>query len=196
MALGCADGAPTSSDFSSTDGGSFGSAHRSGDGGDDGDDGDSEIIVVDLRGTAEGEFRMIDGTEMDCFDVQLFDPRKDRVIGEGTDCLDLASIVGDPTVGAFAISNTTFFHFDDYGSIKSRNRTTIAPVVEGSPGTTHITGDIAVTNNILSGTDEFEDIEGISILRGAVDMSLFFSDNIITFRCLFVLTFDDEDDDD
>jgi len=147
-------------------------------------------VVVLLSGTDTGEFREVDGVQMDCFDVQLFDLSTGKEIGEGTDCLDLGSIVGDPTVGGFAISNTTFFNLPG-GSIKSRNRTTIQPVIEGSPGSTHTTGDLATANNILAGTLRFRGIEGVSQLFGSVNMSQFFSANVIKFNCVFVLDFDD-----
>ena len=157
-----------------------------------GDD-DSEIIVVELRGTATGVTQEIDDTEMLCFTVDMVELESGEVIGEGTDCLDLASIVGGAG-GAFALSNTTFFNFDDYGTIKSQNRTTISPVVEGSPGLTHLTGDLPDADNILSGTDEFEDIEGTARLSGLVDLTNF--PTTMTLNCIFVLTFDDEDEDD
>ena len=146
-------------------------------------------IVVLLAGTATGEIRDIDGTPMDCFDVELFDLKTGHKIGDGADCLDLGSVVGDPTLGGFAISNTTFFNLPG-GSIKSRNRTTIAPIVEGSPGQTHLTGDLAAANNILDGTGRFAGAEGIAQLFGSVNMSQFFSSNIISFNCVFVLSFD------
>ncbi len=141
-------------------------------------------LVVLLVGTAEGVTRMIDGVEMDCFDVDLVDPATGRIIGRGTDCLDLNSIVGDPTVGGFAVSNTTFFHLPN-GSIMSRNRTTVQPVLDGSPGMTHLTGDVAQEPNILEGTGRYRGADGTARLNGAVDMSRFFSENIMSFYCVF-----------
>ena len=103
------------------------------------DSGIGRNLAVVVQGTATGEFRMIDGVEMDCFDVDLVDAVTGRIVGRGTDCLDLNSIVPDPSGGTgFSISNTTFFHLPG-GTIKSRNRTTIQPVLEGSPGITHLT---------------------------------------------------------
>ena len=151
--------------------------------------GDGRNLIVELKGTATGEIREIDGVPMDCFDVDLFDVATGNVIGTGTDCLDLGSITEDPTVGAFAISNTTFYNLPG-GTLKSRNRTTIAPKVEGSPEMTHSTSDVPTANNILGGTNRFGGAEGIARLAGAVDMSLFFSDGIISFNCIFVLSFD------
>jgi hypothetical protein len=150
--------------------------------------GRSRTIVVELRGTATGEFRDIDGVQMICYDVGLFDVTTGRRLGDGMDCWDLNTIAGgDPTFEGFAISNTTFFHLRG-GSLMSRNRTTIQPVIDGSPGMTHLTGDLATENNILDGTRRFAGAEGTSVLRGAVDMSQFFSDAIISFNCLYVLS--------
>ena len=147
-------------------------------------------IVIELVGTAVGEFREIDGVTMDCFDLDVIDPGTGRVIGEGTDCLDLASITGDPLGGeGFALSNTQFFHLPG-GFVKSRLRTTIQPVVEASSdGNTHITGD-APGGAILGATGDFRRLAGgVARLSGAVDMSQL-SANIITFNCIFVLSHD------
>ena len=151
--------------------------------------GGSNSIVVVLQGTAAGEVRDIDGVPMFCFDVDLIDPLHDKVVGTGSDCLDLGSIVGDPSIEGFAISNTTFFDLPG-GSIKSRNRTTIQPVLDGSPGSTHTTGDLAVANNVLGGTGRFKGAEGVAQLFGSVNMSLFFSDGIIGFNCVFIISLD------
>lgn len=183
MTWGCSDRAPTSTDLSSTDAGSYFSARSEGGGHASGPN-----IVIELVGTAEGETRTVDGVEMDCFDLDVIDPRTGRVIGEGTDCLDLGSIVGDPTTGPFAINNTQFFHLKG-GFVKSRLRTTISPVVDfSSLGLTHITGDVP-GGTILEGTGRFRRLEGgLARLSGAVDMSEFFSNNTITFNCIFVLS--------
>ena len=127
---------------------------------------------------------------MDCFDLDIIDPGTGRVIGEGSDCLDLNSIVGDPMGGeGFALSNTQFFHLRG-GGVKSSLRTTIQPVVEASSdGNTHITGD-APGGAILEGTGDFRRLAGgVARLSGAVDMSQL-SANIITFNCIFVLSHD------
>ena len=121
---------------------------------------------------------MIDGIEMNCFDLELFDPATGRKLGWATDCVDLASITGGPPPAAFAISNTTFFVLPG-GTLTSRNRTTISPVVEGSPDMTHITGDLPIVPNILGGTGRFQNAQGIVRLSGVVDISQFFITNRI-----------------
>ena len=146
-------------------------------------------IVVEFVGTAVGEFRDIDGVQMDCFDLDIIDPRTGRVVGGGSDCLDLGSIGGgDPTIEGFALNNTQFFHLQG-GFVKSRLRTTLQPVVDASsPGNTHITGDVP-GGAIVDATGRHKRLNGgVARLSGAVDMSQFFSDNIITFNCIFVLS--------
>ena len=59
------------------------------------------------------------------------------MIGSGTDCLDLNSIVPIGDDGGFGINNTTFFHLSA-GTIVSLSRTTIQPVEDPSFGPTHI----------------------------------------------------------
>ncbi len=181
---GCNDGIATPNSLDSSNGPLM--AARGGSGG---RGGGGHNLIVELKGTGTGSPQQIDGRQMDCFDVQLFDVATGNQIGTGTDCLDLSSITGNPTIGAFAISNTTFFNFPG-GLLKSRNRTTISPLVEGSPGLTHSTTDVPTANNILDGTGRFGGAEGIARLAGAVDMSRFFSSNIISFNCIFVLSFD------
>ncbi|MCH8805749.1 MAG: hypothetical protein IH986_06650 [Planctomycetes bacterium] len=155
-------------------------------------DGIGQSLAVVIQGTATGELRMIDGVEMNCFDVDLVDAASGRIIGRGTDCLDLNSIVPDPSGGAgFSISNTQFFHLPG-GTIKSRHRTTIQPVLEGSPGITHITGAIPAAPNILGGTGRYRDAEGTVRLTGAVDLSRLAGENIITFDCVFRIDLSDK----
>ncbi len=181
MSGGCSDSTPTSTSPSITgvSESQLGSGYARG-----------PNIVIEFVGTAQGEMREVDGILMDCFDLDVIDPRTGRVIGEGSDCLDLNSIVGDPLGGeGFALSNTQFFHLRG-GFVKSSLRTTIQPVVEASSaGNTHITGD-APGGEILEGTGRFRGLEGgVARLSGAVDLSQFDS-NIITFNCIFVLSHD------
>ena len=134
-----------------------------------------------------------DGEDDDaiCFDLDLIDLKKNRVIGTATDCLSDITEVGD----GLALVGTTFFNFDD-GTIVSRGLTTVQPTTHGSPNSTHITGAISDgSNDILSGTDEFEDATGSVRLSGAVDMSSFDATegSPITFDCIFVITLDEDD---
>jgi len=146
-------------------------------------------IAVVLAGTATGETRDINGSPMECFDVNLLDPANGNVIGKGTDCLDLNSIemIGDD--GGMLVSNTTFFKFDD-GTIVSLSRTVIQPVSDPLPasGPTHITGEISCGENILAemGTGKYQGVKGNTRLSGAVDMSKM-GEGVVTFDCIFVI---------
>ncbi len=151
-----------------------------------------QSLAVVIQGTAEGELRMIDGVEMNCFDVDLVDAASGRIIGGGTDCLDLNSIEPDPSGGAgFSISNTQFFHLPG-GMIKTSMRTTVQPVLEGSPGITHITGSIGDEMNIVAGTGRYRDAEGTVRLTGAADLARLGGENIITFDCIFRIDLSDK----
>jgi hypothetical protein len=150
----------------------------------------SQIAIV-LAGTATGETRDINGTPMECFDVNMQNPANGEVIGTATDCLDLGSIemIGDD--GGMLLSNTTFFNFED-GTIVSLSRTAAQPVSDPLPssGSTHITGEIGGGDNILAdmGTGKYQGVKGNTRLSGAVDMSAFTGPGSpITFDCIFVI---------
>lgn len=148
-------------------------------------------LAVVIQGTAEGEFRMIDGIEMNCFDVNLVDAASGRIIGDSSDCLDLNSIVPDPSGGdGFSISNTNFFHLPG-GMIKASMRTTVQPVLEGSPGITHITGSIGDEMNIVAGTGRYQNAQGTARLLGALNLARL-GENIVTFDCIFRIVLSDE----
>jgi len=101
-------------------------------------------IAVVLAGTATGETREINGSPMECFDVDLFNPSNGLVIGKATDCLDLNSIAPIGDDGGMQISNTTFFNFDE-GTIVSLSLTAVQPFSDPLPtsGPTHITGEVS-----------------------------------------------------
>jgi hypothetical protein len=97
--------------------------------------------VFDLKGTAVGQIRTrppIEGTGTTaglCFDVQLIDPVTGEVVAKGTDCLSDIIPHGD----GLALTATTYFHLPG-GTIITRGRTTVQPVLERSPSVTHING--------------------------------------------------------
>ena len=101
-------------------------------------------IAVVLAGTATGETRDINGSPMECFDVELLDPGNGKVIGQGTDCLDLNTIelIGDG--GGMQLENTTFFKFDE-GTIVTLSLTTAQPISDPLPssGPTHATAEVS-----------------------------------------------------
>ena len=149
-------------------------------------------IAVVLAGTATGETRDINGTPMECFDVNLLDPGNGAVIGKGTDCLDLGSIemIGDG--GGMQLFNTTFFKFEE-GTIVTRGWTTAQPVSDPLPasGPTHVTAEVSTEDNILPeiGTGKYKGVRGNTRLSGTVDLSQFAGPGTqVTFDCIFVIS--------
>ncbi len=148
-------------------------------------------VVVVFTGTATGEFRDIGGITMDCFDVDITDPVSGRILGTGTDCLDLNSIAPIGDDGGFTINNTQFFHLPR-GTIVTAVVTTIQPAGVGSPGVTHITGAVSADgeNQVINGDRRYRNAQGRVRLNGGVDMTFFGGSNIITFDCVFRIDFD------
>jgi hypothetical protein len=149
-------------------------------------------LVLVFTGSPVGEFRDIGGIMMDCFDLDITDPESGGIIGSGSDCLDLASAMPIGDDGGFTLNNTQFFDLPG-GRIVSSITTSIQPVGAGSPGATHTTGAVPDegTNQIDDGDGRFRDAQGRVRLNGDVDLSLFESDNIISFDCIFRIDFDD-----
>ena len=151
-------------------------------------------IVVEFLSQDVGELRDIDGTMMMCFDGVYVDLATGIVVGTGSDCLDLSSIE-DGEGGSFVISNTTFFDLHG-GTIKTAQRTSIMPVVQGDTGdeetlATHFSADFS-RGVILSGTGRFHNATGTARLHGAVDLSEFDGNegSPIGFNCVFILDLD------
>jgi hypothetical protein len=141
-------------------------------------------IVVILRGVGE---LMADPPIADalCYQAELVDAHTDRVIGSGIDCLENIQMVG----GGISLDRTTFFHFPQ-GELVASGITTVAPVTGGSPGFTHVVGDIPApgTNSIVDGTRRFSGATGSVRLSGAVDLSGFPA--ATGFNCIFVIDLD------
>jgi hypothetical protein len=160
-----------------------------------GDHGGGPIrAAIEFSGTDVGEVRDIDGTSMMCFDGVFLDIETGAVIGRGSDCLDLGSIEGgNPFAGdTFVMSNTTFIELPG-GTIVTRQRPTLAPIVQGTTGAsenavTHITGDYS-RGVIVSGSGAFRGLTGSVRLHGAVDMSGFTgaAGSPIGFNCVFLI---------
>ena len=153
--------------------------------------GDKKTMIVALRGTATGQMRPVPmtpqgSTMANCFDVQMVDLEKNRVIGMGTDCL--SDVI--PEGAGVSLTGTAIFRFNE-GTLVTRGRTTVQPIsatAMPSPST-HITGAIPVpgTNQVLSGTGKFQGKTGNVRLSGAVNMSQLADSNRITFDCVFVI---------
>lgn len=150
-------------------------------------------LVVALRGTGEVAIQEIPETDQGtteglCFTVDLVDLATGNVIGDATDCL--ADI--DPDAGGgMALTGTTIFNFPG-GTLVSRGRTSVQPVLDGSVDFTHITGAVPQDgeNSVLSGTGRFNRATGSVRLSGAVNLSELDSDGKITFDCVFVISLD------
>jgi hypothetical protein len=150
-------------------------------------------LVVALRGTAEVEMMEIPETDRGtteglCFTVDLVDLATGNVIGDATDCL--ADIDPDDG-GGMALTGTTIFNFPG-GTLVSRGRTTVQPILDGSVDFTHITGAVPQDgeNSVLSGTGRFNGATGAVRLSGAVNLSELDPDGKITFDCMFAISLD------
>jgi Putative peptidoglycan binding domain len=156
-------------------------------------------LIVQLHGRSVGVTRPLPplgetGTEEgNCFNGELTDLRAGKVVGTGMYCLTNVETMDQ----ALALTATTFFDFRE-GTLVSRNRTTVQPVTDGSPGTTHITGAIPapLTQTILPdyGTGRFKNVSGSVRQAGALDMSRFTDKNELTLNNLYVITLADRRD--
>jgi len=156
-------------------------------------------LIVQLQGRTVGVTRPIPpigetGTqEGNCFNGELTDLREGKVVGTGMYCLTNV----EKKDHAMALTATTFFDFRD-GTLVSRNRTTVQPVTDGSPGTTHITGAIPapLTQTMLPdyGTGRFKNVSGSVRQAGALDMTHFTDKNELALNNLYVITLADRSD--
>ncbi len=151
-----------------------------------------QTLTLNLKGTATGymaDIPMIEDSQImtaTCFDVALHDMSTGLQVGTATDCLaDLAM-----ESGGVKLIGTTFFNFTGGATIVSRGKTTVMPVLHGSPGFTHVTGAGADGNGILSGTNQYANASGNVRLSGLVNLSKLDSDGQITFDCIFVINLD------
>ena len=100
-------------------------------------------MIVALRGQATAEARTLSdlpgSLEATCFSgVQLIEVKTGQVIGTAEDCLSDITPVGD----GLSVTGTTFFRFQDGGTLISRGETSVHPTTIGSDAFTHITGAI------------------------------------------------------
>jgi hypothetical protein len=154
-------------------------------------------LVYQLKGTAVGEMRMIPDFTGDgkrdkalCFDMDLIDLKRNRIIGTATDCL---AKIKNKKHGV-KLLGTTFFKVRYgwlRGMIVSRGITSVSIKTGGSPGISHVTGSIPKddgVNSVIHSNGIFTGFQGPVRLSGAVDMSNMTPENPeITFDCIFVL---------
>ncbi len=153
---------------------------------------DYQTLIVQMRGKAIGTTRTIPSvpetgtTQGNCFDMDLVNPGDNRVIGTATRCLTDISTVN----GGMGLTATTFYRLPQ-GTIVSRQRTTVQPIIDSSAGITHITGAIPapLANTILTeaGTGQFAGVPGSVRLAGAMDMSNFRDRNEIAFDDIAII---------
>jgi hypothetical protein len=150
-------------------------------------------LVVWLKGRAVGTTRAIPSvdaaraaSEGNCFDVDLVDVATDRNLGTATRCFTDVNTVNGGTV----LTDTTFFRLRE-GTIVSRSRTTVQPVLDGSPDVTHIATAIPTpaTATILpdAGSGVFKGVPGTVRLAGAMDMRQFRERNELAFDDIAII---------
>jgi hypothetical protein len=150
-------------------------------------------LVVRLKGKAIGTTRSIPSmdaaratSESNCFDVDLMDVTTDRNLGTATRCFTDVNAVNGGTV----LTDTTFFRLQE-GTIVSRNRTAVQPVLDGSPDVTHIATAIPTpaTSTILpdAGSGAFKGVSGTVRLAGAMDMRQFRERNELAFDDIAII---------
>lgn len=162
------------------------------------------IVTLSGTGTAEERDVDIDGDGVAdvlgalCFDVDLIDTRKDKVIGTATDCLsDVVATGADCLVdGTFndctvELTDTSIFNFGN-GTVISQESVSIQPFVDAdslSTGATHLTGSAPPGPNVTYTSPAYNKYaNGAVRLSGIVDMSALASDGQITFDCLFTIS--------
>ena len=148
-------------------------------------------MVVALRGQGTAETRTLTNLpgslEATCFSgIQLIEVKSGKVIGTAEDCLSNITPVGD----GMSIIGTTTFNFTEGGTLISRGETSVQPTTIGSDAFTHITGAIPApgSNQVIGGTESYQNVSGTVRLSGAVNLSLLESDGKITFDCIFQIT--------
>jgi hypothetical protein len=150
-------------------------------------------IVVVLAGIGQAyagndQFEQFDLPPLDatCFDMDLVDAKTGNVIGRGSDCLSDVAESGDG--GGSMLTATTFFYFPG-GTLVSRGRVTVQPVLTGSTEFTHITGAVpsAYDNNVIYGDGKFKKAYGSVRLSGAVNLTDLPTKGLAVFDCVFVI---------
>jgi hypothetical protein len=148
------------------------------------------MYPMEVPGMEEGD----DPMPAMCFDLDVIDLKRNKIIGTGTDCM---SNVAMDENGNVALIGTSYFYLPG-GKLITRGAVTVQPVPEdfslvsadGHPYS-HITGSASTSeqNSIIGGTGKYENSTGRVRLSGMVDMTEFTMNegDPLTFSCLFVL---------
>ena len=129
-----------------------------------------------------------------CFRVPMLNPRTNRQIGWGIDCLSGIALDED---GRGTLTDTVLFSF----GIRGRNRhvlassgpVTIQPALDPdttAAGVTHITGSFPPSDNVIGGSGRFVHATGQVRISGGVNMGDLEANGNLTFDCLFVIAVD------
>jgi hypothetical protein len=156
-------------------------------------------LVLNLIGTSTGYAGWVpdhtgDGVDdpATCFDVDLWDLKKNKKVGKATDCLsDLTPFGGVDLLGT-ALIGTTYFNMGKKGTLITRGNTSVQPVghltvTPHGQNITHTTGASSDENAILGGTRKFKNATGTARLSGMVDLTYLMSEGKISFDCIFVI---------
>lgn len=137
-------------------------------------------IIVLVKGTPEVVFEPRQPLA-DCQKIDMYNAVTNKIIGDAVDCFENYVFADN---GGFSLYRTTYFHFPQ-GELVAAGFTTAQPILAGSPGTTHIVGNIPAegANNIVSGTHRFSGATGRVRLSGAVNLG-------VSFNCIFIIDID------
>jgi hypothetical protein len=143
---------------------------------------DPNIVVL-----VKGEIEPIEEPrqpDANCVKVDMYNAVTNKNIGYAVDCLVL---LGATESGGLYFDRTTYFQFPQ-GELVASGITTVQPILAGSPGNTHIIGDIPEegANNILSGTNRFAGATGRVRLSGAANLAT----TPEFFNCIFIIDLD------
>lgn len=122
-----------------------------------------------------------------CFTVDLVDVRRDRVVGEATDCF---VVLEADENGGTQVFGTSTFDFGGGHAFTSQALVSVQPTTVETPGRTHITGAVPLPweNTVIKGTGRYEGFQASVRLAGAVDLSKLMSEGKVTFDCLFAIS--------
>lgn len=153
-------------------------------------------LVVQWKGTGElGPLPAGVGGDVvpegfQCVSVVMLDPRTERRIGTGYDCVtDFGSL---PVLGYGAVTTYYIFHFFNRGSIITENVVTVQPMLAGSMdgGFSHVVGGFPANDQdtIQGGTRAFKGVEGRVRASGGVNVLQF--PPLLSFNYIFQIIID------
>jgi hypothetical protein len=160
---------------------------------------DSQLLIVKITGENISYRKAVPNFEEEalCFDIDLFDYKTHKIIGEVTDCIsDLKS----DGMGGIDFVGTTFLHFPD-GTIVTQGDVTVQPVVgettlRTGQRITNITGSATTGNTFVEGesTGIYANRTGNTRISGMINTENFTADPAggepQFFDCIFEIELD------